>query len=240
MNILEMKDRVLFALSVPKCVCCRQKLDFGQKALCGECSESLEEYSVRSCSRCARPLMECNCSNKFLETHFVKQVIKCYRYKSDDDTSPSSALIYSLKRDNRNDVLDKTSDLLIKALTNNFDDLCDCIITNIPRREAAIVEYGLDHSALLAKEIARKNGAEYISFFKSKAKREQKSLNHLERRKNADFILTHECDLTKRRVIIVDDIITSGASMSNAATLLRSLNCRDITAAALAIAYKDD
>ena len=61
----------------------------------------------------------------------------------------------------------------------------------------------------------------------------------MERRKNADFVLTKDVDLAGKRVIIVDDIITSGASMANAATLLRSLGCRDITAACLAIAYKD-
>jgi predicted amidophosphoribosyltransferase len=240
MNIKELKDRALFALSVPKCICCQQRLDYGQKAFCAKCSDSLEEYLPRNCSRCAKPLIQCSCSNNFLETHFVKRVIKCYRYKSNDDASASSRLIFSLKRDNRRDVLDRASEMLVEAINNSIDNPSEYIITNIPRRESAIVEYGFDHSALLAKEIARKSGAEYVSFFKSKAKRAQKSLDSIERRKNADFVLINERDLSKRRVIIVDDIITSGASMSNAATLLRSLNCHDITAAALAIAYKDD
>jgi phosphoribosylpyrophosphate synthetase len=76
--------------------------------------------------------------------------------------------------------------------------------------------------------------------FKSNAKHEQKSLDSLERRRNADFSLIKEIDLKGRRVIIVDDIITSGASMSNAATLIRSLGAKDIIAACLAIAYKED
>ena len=240
MNIKELMDRALFALSVPKCVCCGERLDYGQRAFCHSCALNFDEFTTRNCSRCAKVLSECDCSNSFLETHFVKRVIKCYRYQSDNKNTPSARLIYSLKRDNRRDVLDIATDLMIVALGNSLGDISDCIITNIPRRKAAIVEYGIDHSALLAENIARKSGAEYISFFKSNAKHEQKSLDSLERRRNADFSLIKEIDLKGRRVIIVDDIITSGASMSNAATLIRSLGAKDIIAACLAIAYKED
>jgi ComF family protein len=240
MNIKELMDRALFALSVPKCVCCGEILDYGQRAFCSSCQQNFEEFATRNCSRCARVLNECDCSNFFLETHFVKRVVKCYRYQSDNKNTPSARLIYSLKRDNRRDVLEVSTDLLLKALSNSLGDISDCIITNIPRRKSAIVEYGIDHSALLAENIAIKSGAEYISFFKSNAKHEQKSLDSLERRRNADFSLIKEIDLKGRRVIIVDDIITSGASMSNAATLIRSLGAKDIIAACLAIAYKED
>ena len=239
MNIREMKDRALFALSVPKCVCCQEKLAYGQNAICLKCSDELQEFATRNCSFCGKTLNECDCSNSFLETHFVKRVIKCYRYMNLEERLPSAALIYSLKRDNRRDVLEKATDLMLCALNNSLNHLDEYIITNIPRRSSAIIEYGIDHSALLAENIAIKSGAEYVSFFRSKAKREQKSLDTIERRKNADFVLTKDVDLAGKRVIIVDDIITSGASMANAATLLRSLGCRDIIAACLAIAYKD-
>ena len=239
MKIKELKDRALFALSVPKCVSCNERLDYGQQALCPKCYNAFTEFATRNCSRCSKVLNECDCSNTFLESHFVKRVIKCYRYINHDEITPSNSLIYSLKHDNRRDVLELTGDILLRAINNSLNDISEYIITNIPRRKAAIIEYGMDHSALLAKEIARKSGAEYIPFFKSNAKREQKSLDSLERRRNADFALINEIDLTGRRVIIVDDIITSGASMANAASLLRSLGCRNITAACLAIAYKD-
>lgn len=239
MNIKELKDRALFALSVPKCVSCNERLDYEQQALCPECYNSFTEFATKNCSRCSKVLNECDCSNTFLESHFVKKVIKCYRYINHDEITPSNSIIYSLKHDNRRDVLELTGDILLRSINNSLNDISEYIITNIPRRKAAIIEYGMDHSALLAKEIARKSGAEYIPFFKSNAKREQKSLDSLERRRNADFTLINEMDLSGRRVIIVDDIITSGASMANAASLLRSLGCRNITAACLAIAYKD-
>jgi predicted amidophosphoribosyltransferase len=92
---------------------------------------------------------------------------------------------------------------------------------------------------LLAREVANRLGAEYIPLLKSNAKKPQKSLEAEDRFKNADFYIAKDIDIGGRGVIIVDDIITSGASMSKAAALIRSLGCREIIGACLAIAYKD-
>ncbi len=239
MKIKEIMDRALFALSVPKCVCCKTRLDYGDLALCPKCSAKFKEFKSRNCSRCARLLHECDCSNEFLEGHFVKRVIKCFRYRDTENSLPGNSLIYSLKRDNRNDVLEVCTAELCAAIRNSVENPEKCIFTNIPRRKAAIVEHGIDHSALLARAVAKKLGARYIPLFRSNAKRAQKSLERTERMKNANFSLIRNIDLSGKQVIIVDDIITTGASISMAASLARSLGAKNIAAACLAIAYRD-
>ena len=239
MNIKDMMDRVLFALSVPKCLSCGERLDYGQNALCLKCSAEFDEFCTRNCSRCGKILRECSCSMNYLESHFVKRVIKCYRYIGHQGIVPANSLIYSLKKDNRDDVLNFCADKLEASIRNSVKNPENVIFTNIPRRRSAIVEYGIDHSRNLAEELAKRFGAEYIKLLNSNAKIEQKSLDHVERLKNADFSVVKEIDLTGRDVIIIDDIITSGASMGSAAAIIRSLGCKNITAAVLAIAYKD-
>lgn len=239
MNIKNIMDRVLFALSVPKCVCCKTRLDYGENALCLKCSAEFEQFKTRNCSRCARKLNMCNCSNDFLEAHYIKRTIKCFRYLNRNDATPGNALIYSLKRDNRSDVLKRCADELEYAIRNSISDPGGYIFTNVPRRKSAIIEHGIDHSELLARELAKRFDAEYISLLKSNAKKPQKSLETADRFKNAEFYISKNIDLTGRAVILVDDIITSGASMSKAASLIRSLGSREINAASLAIAYKD-
>lgn len=240
MNINEAMDRVLFALSVPKCVGCRTRLNYGENAFCPKCYAEFEENKSRNCSCCARKLNECDCSNEFLRAHFVKRVIKCYRYLIRDTVMPGNSLIYSLKRDNRSDVLNTCVDELSTAILNSIDDPSAYIFTNVPRRKSAIVEFGIDHSAMLSKALAKRFGAEYIQILSSKAKSEQKKLETEERFRNADFYISKNLDLTGREVIIVDDIITTGASISKAASLIRSLGAKSIVAATLAIAYRDD
>lgn len=239
MNIKNIMDRVLFALSVPKCVCCKTRLDYGENALCLKCSAEFEQFKTRNCSRCARKLNMCSCSNDFLEAHYIKRTIKCFRYLNRNDATPGNALIYSLKRDNRSDVLKRCADELEYAIRNSISDPGGYIFTNVPRRKSAIIEHGIDHSELLARELAKRFDAEYISLLKSNAKKPQKSLETLDRFKNADFYISKNIDLTGRAVLLVDDIITSGASMSKAASLIRSLGSREINAVSLAIAYKD-
>ena len=239
MNIKNIMDRVLFALSVPKCVCCKTRLDYGENALCLKCSAEFEQFKTRNCSRCARKLNMCNCSNDFLKAHYIKRTIKCFRYLNRNDATPGNALIYSLKRDNRSDVLKRCADELEYAIRNSVSDPGGYIFTNVPRRKSAIIEHGIDHSELLARELAKRFDAEYISLLKSNAKKPQKSLETADRFKNADFYISKNIDLTGRAVILVDDIITSGASMSKAASLIRSLGSREINAVSLAIAYKD-
>ena len=240
MNIKGFTDRVLFALSVPKCVCCKARLNYGEKALCLKCSAVFEEFKSRNCARCARVLHKCDCSTSYLRGHFVGRVIKCFRYLDRENATPGNSLIYSLKRENRSDVLDRCADELCAAIKSSIPDPKKYIFTNVPRRRAAIIQYGMDHSALLAKEVARRLGGEYKELLGSRAKRPQKSLERTERLKNADFYIRSNTDLVGRDVIIIDDIITSGASCAMSASLIRSMGAGKIIAATLAIAYKDE
>ena len=167
MNKMKIMDRVFFALSVPKCVCCKQRLTFGENSLCRKCSAIFEEFKSRNCSKCARLLHKCDCSTDFLEAHYIRRVIKCYRYLDRDEASPGNSLIYSLKRDNRSDVLNRCADELVEAIRSSVDDPENYLFTNVPRRKSAIIEYGIDHSALLSREVAKRLGAQYMPLLRS-------------------------------------------------------------------------
>ena len=137
------------------------------------------------------------------------------------------------------DVLLLCADELTHALSN-ANITSDVILTNVPRRRHAIVKYGIDHSAELAKAVAERIGAKYMPILSSRAKIPQKNLDGVERFKNASFEVKHDHNLKGKRVVIIDDVITTGASMAAAGSLIRSLGATDIIGAALAIVYKDD
>ena len=240
MSFSDAFDRFLFLLSVPTCVSCKTRLDYGQKAICPKCSAEFEEIKTRNCSKCAQVLSECNCTPDYLKGHFVKGVVKCFRYDAREDHLASNSLIYSLKRDNRSDVLKKCTIELATAIENSLILDNSYVITNVPRRRSSIIKYGIDHSEILAKSIAKHFGVSYIKTLKSKAKAEQKSLSRDERLKNTDFYLITNVSLKDKNIIIVDDIITTGASIAASATLIKALGPKNIYAASLAIAYRDD
>ena len=240
MTLSELYERALHLFSVPKCIACGELLDFPARALCPQCMLKYEAAKDRNCPSCSKRLFECGCTNKFLASHCVKRLVKVFRYMNTDDNLAANSLIYSLKKDNRRDVVGLLADELAATVSVSVKEPESCVFTNVPRRKSAIVEYGIDHSALLAKALAKRFGAEYMSLLKSKARLQQKEMRGRDRIRNAAVTSRRDTDLSGRRIVLVDDIVTTGASMAVSAMTLRGMGAKEIIGAAVAIAYKKD
>jgi len=215
------------------------RLSKNDLALCPDCMVKYREIKKRNCSLCAKTLDLCSCTNKYLDSHYVHKLIKVFRYVQRDE-SPSNNLIYSLKRDNRKDVLEFITNELSASLESSVSDLQQCVFINVPRRRAEAAKYGLDHAQLLAKSLAKRFSAKYYQPLIPKSKQAQKKTEGSERIKNAQFALKRTAiDLREKTVIIIDDIVTTGASMGACASLIRALYPKKIIGATVSIAYKD-
>ena len=156
-----------------------------------------------------------------------------------EDTFSLNAPIYSLKRHNRDDVLEFCTNELSEAIRNCYPNASEFIFTNVPRSEKSIVKYGFDHAEMLAKSLADKFGAKYEKLLVSDVKTEQKKLHGESRKINAQFSVIGDFDLSGKTVLIIDDIVTTGSSMGAAAMLIHGLGAKKIFGAALGIVYKD-
>ena len=192
-------EKLLYLVSVPKCVGCDEPLDFPARALCPECLSKYEITKDRNCPRCSRQLNKCDCANKFLLSHGVKRLIKVFRYKVSDENTAANSLIYSLKQDNRRDVFGFLAAEMAKSVSENVKNPNEYIFTNVPRRAKAVTKYGIDHAALLAKALAKQFGAEYIPLLKSGATRPQKEMHGIDRLKNAEVAPRSDISLKGRR-----------------------------------------
>ena len=231
---------ILFYLSVPKCASCSERLDKDDLALCKECRAEYNNALARNCALCARPLYECTCTTAHLDAHYIHKHVKVFRYHPQANL-PTNKLIYSLKKENRDDVLEFLANELSSSIAIAFPAASKFVFTSIPRRRAAKIKYGIDHAALLSARVAKKLGAKYEKILISHSKKEQKLSKHREERmKNARFdYASKHIDLTGKTVVLVDDVVTTGASMSVAATLLKGAGAKKIVGASLAIAYND-
>ena len=237
---MRLLDTLLYYISVPKCTKCRKRLMKDELALCTECKKEYANLLRRNCSICAKPLYECTCTNEYLDSHFVHKVIKIWRYRA-GETNAANSLIFSLKKDNRRDVLKYLSDELASAVLNSIKINDNYIVSSVPRSEKSLVKYGIDQSEELGKALAKILGLKYVKLLKSTAKRQQKHAESREERfKNVEMnVIKRAPDISGKNVILVDDVITTGASMSHAATHIKGLGAKKIIGAALAIAYKD-
>ena len=245
-KLLELYNRALFLISVPKCIRCDEPLDYGVKALCPKCLEEYREQKTRNCSRCAKLIPECTCSTFYMEKQRLRQIAKVFRYDASKPELPGNMLVYSLKHSNRRDSFDFAAGELSASILRAAPDIVDqpdkYIITHVPRRPEAIRENGYDHSRVLAKRIAKLLGIEFKSFLVSRSKRAQKDTHGDERRRNAVFAYRRSAakqSLRDLRVIIVDDVITTGSSVSACSAMLKGMGARRFLIATLSIAYKD-
>lgn len=243
MDIKLLMRKILFWISVPKCVFCGEKLDFSDRGLCPSCRRIYEEHKSRNCSRCSRELRFCTCSNEHLRAHSIKRHVKIFRYLHNQSSAPGNQLIFSLKEDNREDVIDFLADELSTAIFDNIDaDFQDCILTNVPRRKISILNFGFDHTKQLAIAISRKTGIKYTDLFVSRSKRAQKGLSGQDRIRNADYDYKRwkHVDLRGQTAIIVDDVTTTGSTLGACATLAKGLGVREVIALTVASAYNDE
>lgn len=247
MNLNNIFERIIYYLTVPKCICCSEILDFGDKALCKTCLKSYNENKNQRCSVCKNVYSKCSCTNDYLSKRFVKKLLKVYRYRpssSPNEKIPSNELIYHIKRGYRRDIVDFLSDEMVSVIKQNIK-YEKFVITSVPRSRSRIIKYGIDHSRKIAEAIASKLDIEYVSLLKSNSKKAQKKTHGDERFKNISFdyidnIDKHKDAISGRGIILFDDIVTTGASMGGCSVLLKGLGAKSIIGASLSIAFKDN
>ncbi len=231
----------LFLLGVPTCIGCEERLTNPYLPLCPDCLDKYKEVKTANCSLCGRLLHSCSCTNEYLSAHFVKWHFKVFRYENREENAVANSLIYSMKRDNRADVLEFVTEEVAATLSDFVAENKDAIFTNVPRRRTAIVKYGVDQAKDLARSLARYFDCEYSAILVSRSKHAQKEARAKERIGNIIFKYRKRNPkaLDGRTVIIVDDVVTTGASIGTAASLIRALGAKKIAAVSIAATYKD-
>lgn len=226
-------------VSVPGCVHCKKKLSRDEAVFCPSCLSRYRNAKLRNCAQCSEILSRCTCVNDYLDTHLVHRLVKVIRYVSSLQDVPQNRLIFSLKRENREDVAEFCAEELASAIRAGVENYKDFVLTYVPRRAKAKRKYGVDQAQILAEHISAILGIPVVSALRSLAKAPQKKLSAAARRKNAAFMPRFGINLSGKRVFLVDDIVTTGASMGSAAFALRGLGAKEIVGVCFAIAYKD-
>ena len=122
-------------------------------------------------------------------------------------------------------------------------DLHDPIVTYIPRSRSAMQAYGYDQGKLLAKYYAKEIGAAFMPLFKRvwfHKQQEQKLLNFRQRAANTKgaYRLSNKKAVQNRDIIIVDDVVTSGATVGECAGLLYSADAAVVAVRSIAYTYR--
>ena len=129
------------------------------------------------------------------------------------------------------------ADFIAKSIDENAIS-CD-IISWVPVSTRRLRERGYDQSEIIARALADVLDIPCVKLLcKTKENKRQSSLNSKQERKR-NVAGVYRCiakeELIGNRILLVDDIVTSGETISEAAKMLRKSGCTEIYAAAVAL-----
>jgi len=110
----------------------------------------------------------------------------------------------------------------------------DTVVTTVPTIAAHIRERGFDHAALMAKAFARQRGLAYYPLIKRRLNTSQHQLNKKQRLKLAHETFYIDGTDVPASILLIDDIITTGATLQACAAVLRESGAQQVFIAAVA------
>ncbi|MGN1129305.1 MAG: ComF family protein [Candidatus Flemingiibacterium sp.] len=171
------------------------------------------------------------------------QVVYLSNYRPGDPDNAVRALIHKLKRHATKILVDfiagEYRELLLQAAPMLFDGTVapgEVIVTWIPRRDRAVIEIGYDHMELCAKRLAELSGFECRRLISRTGEAlEQKKLGARDRMLNAErSMASAAAGLDGKYVVLIDDLVTTGASMKVGERLISDAGAEMVICAALA------
>lgn len=234
-QIMNLFLKILRYINGCRCPVCGSNIDISDKpALCAGCCL----IWTRECGEVIKGLDKDN-KNQFSDA--VHDLIYLTYYRPHCNT-PSKKMILDLKKHNTRDIYEFLADNLANKFKDRYNGIPrDTIIINVPRSRKAIIKYGFDQAELLAKSVSEKLNLNYIGLIGYKAGRrfiQQKELTSEERRLNAlgsYYIKTKKItSIYGKRCILIDDIYTTGATLTACAKLLDDNGAKYVDCAVIA------
>lgn len=221
----------------PRCAACRELLPFdaeyGDVVLCPNCRGEWEREKLRKCPECGHSMIDCICMPDNLRNAGCASLFRLTEYDAENFYGTVNSVVNNLKRTNDKDDFIFFGEQMARSLRLKLEKYAvapeDVIVTYAPRSRSARSVYGFDQSEHLAGEVARALGAELRKLLVRRRRlidRRQKKLDVDEREKNARRAIVgarHHPDIKGRAVIVVDDVITTGATSSVCVDILRSM-----------------
>lgn len=112
----------------------------------------------------------------------------------------------------------------------------DTIVCHVPTTSKRIRVRGYDQAKLIAREVAKQKKLTYQPLVKRASDSRQLGVGRIERFKQADsaFQLNSRFTVKNKRVLIIDDVTTSGATIESIAKILKKSGVKSVDAAVFA------
>ena len=210
-------DRLLNLLFPPKCVLCRKILEKNETDLCQSCRIDAPDFP-----------------GKGREVPFLENWTAVWRYEGDARGSLIRFKFYNARY-----YADAYGRFLAMRLTRDGLDDFD-VLPWVPAGKKRLRERGYDQCALLAAAVGRELNVQPVRLLKKvRTNRRQSGVAGEEARKanvlGAYAVISPDA-VAGKRVLLLDDIMTTGATVSECAKVLMTAKAKEVYGAVVAAA----
>lgn len=224
----KVKENILDLFFPPKCITCGKTGTF----LCSDCLDEIIFTTSQVCPRCnkisgkgkfcarCRGYVDLSgvVAAGYFKDPYLKELIHVYKY---DGVFGLSGVL---------------SDFMVKILKE--EEIKFDAITFVPCTKKRESTRGYNQAEILAKDLARKTGKPTGQLLrKTKGTKTQVGLKRKDREKNlknAFKLLGDSKQIKGKRILLVDDVITTGTTLNECAKVLRSAGAKEIWGAVIA------
>ncbi len=217
----------------PRCFICEKKTN--TEIICVECKEKIKPLTPPLCRLCSREMREKDtyiCNNCLKKKVSYDRVISCFIYDE-----PLKNLIHLAKYKYYDYIMKFLSLMMIKHISKlNFSFADYNLIVSVPSHPLRLREREYNQSIILAENASKflkipfKNGIIYCKKYRPS----QSSLKKETRLKNVKNNFSVKEDLTGKNIIIVDDVATTGSTLSECAKALKERGANKVLGLTLA------
>jgi ComF family protein len=219
-NILNIGAKFERLLPAQLCLLCGAASHEG--AWCGACDASLPYLTAPHCPVCALPTLNgATCGRCLKRAPQFERTVAVYAY-----AFPLDKLVQALKFNEQLMLAQQFANTLAQRVLIRPD----CIVA-MPLHPARLRERGFNQSTEVARQIAHKLDIPLLNHVCQRVRDTppQSALPWKERSKNIRNAFTCTENLSGKHVAVVDDVMTSGASLNELALALRRAGAREVS-----------
>ncbi len=220
-----MKDwqkRLLCAFFPRRCIYCGE-VTLPDALSCENCADAIPRMDEPTCSFCGRTKALCTCKQ---HRRFYDTCVTAMRYED----GAANAVLF-IKKHDRADIIETMGQEMATALRRRTDAAAFDVVTCVPMRPAEKKARGFNQSELLAKEVADILGVPFAACLKKIYDTKlQKTLSSVTRSGNLLGVFDVVGDVKDKRILIVDDLLTTGATLHECAKMLKIYGAETVTA----------
>jgi ComF family protein len=206
--------------------------DSGTQLLCTGCHADLPPAPQQRCPQCGEQTTHSErCGACLKDPPAFTHTTAIFSYEF-----PVDRIIHAFKYGHQLAIADWAAEIVAQALAGQQYDL----IIPLPLHPDRLRQRGFNQSAEIARRLGKKLGLalDYTSLIRTRATTPQAELALKERAGNVRCAFECQNDLSGQRLLLIDDVMTTGATLREAARILKLHGAAQIDIAVIARALK--